>query len=491
MSIRRLLYRNLRLLLVLVVTNWCTLILHGQNSEFDKLFKEAREQQYNNPNKSLDLYKYLLKTDLEIDAEFSVQIKIMHTYNTLGQYIQMVETLQELKKIAPNITNKELLFEFWLEKALLYNNLSFPKQAKSSLLKAEELFEGLSNTQKDRNQKYLEYAYYSIEKIDNETDRVERLKTIQSFWNETEAVYDWFSYKLAEQYFDVDKDTSLYYFKSIVVSKNQLLIPIANYYIELLQNEGRVNIDSFDQLLGDDNLSFDLKISFIERIVNCYEVNLKQNKLVLFTDILDKIKVEKTILNRQAKSLLLESVYYNKREAKAREIETETENQNLIVLGLSTLILGYLFYTFYRRKQRVVKAEKEDAKEAAKRNVIPGKTEEEILERLERFEKSTLYLDKQLRIADLAKYLKTNTRYLSVILNEKKNKSFNSYVNQLRVAYIIDKLHNEPIYLSYKISYLAKESGFASQSSFSSSFKEVTGMPPSAYIKTITDKKGE
>lgn len=480
-------YRYINLLLILVFISWQTSVLHAQNSEFDKLFEEAREQQYNNPFKALDLYKYLLKTDLEKDSEFSVQLKKLHTYHILGQYVQMVETLQELEKSAPSIKDKELLFEFWLEKAILYNNLSFPKEAGGSLLKAEEFFEGLSSIQKDRNRMYLESAEYSFDNFASETDRIKRLKTIQSFWNETQANYDWFSYKLGEQYFEVDKDTSLYYFGTVVTSKNQFLSPIANSHIKIILNEEIDNIDTLNQILGNDNLSFDLKISFLERIVNYYDEDLNQDELVICIDVLDAMKAEKAILKRQAKSLLLESIYYNKREVEIFKAEKVKKQQKFIILGLSILIVGYLFYVlYYRKKKQIVKAEKEAAKSA-----IPSKTEEEILSRLKQFEKSTLYLDSQLRIAELAKYLKTNTRYLSVILNEKKNKSFNSYINQLRVAYIIDKLHNEPIYLSYKISYLAKESGFASQSSFSSSFKEVTGMPPSAYIKTITDKKTE
>lgn len=486
MQIKYFSYRYIGLLLAVAFVFWHSFSLHAQNSEFDKLFEEATEQQYNNPMKSLELYQYLLKTDLTKDSEFSVQLKKLHTYHILGQYVQMVETLQKLEKVAPSINNKELLLEFWLEKSLLYPMLSFPKEAKNSLLKAEELFETCTNIQKNKNQKYIEFANYSLEDFDNETERIERLKNIRSYWNESQANYDWFSYQLGEYYFDVDKDSSLYYFKTLITSQNQLLSPIAILHIEILQNEEMDYTYGVNQILEEDNLSLDMKISFLERIVNYYDDNTNQEELVWFTDALDTLKNERSILKRRAKSLLLESIYYNKREAKILNTQKIRERQNFIILGLSTLILSYLIFSYYRKKQQVAKAEKDVAK-----SNISSKTEEEILLRLNQFEKSTLYLDKQLRIADLAKYLKTNTRYLSVILNEKKNKSFNSYINQLRVAYIIDKLHNEPIYLSYKISYLAKESGFASQSSFSSSFKEVTGMPPSTYIKTITEKKTE
>lgn len=137
----------------------------------------------------------------------------------------------------------------------------------------------------------------------------------------------------------------------------------------------------------------------------------------------------------------------------------------------------------YHRKRLSEKAVTQP--EQAKTIVIPDRTEEEILEKLLKFEKSELFLDPQIRLATIAKELDTNTRYLSSIINASKARSFNAYINSLRIQYIVGKLTSEPRYRTYKISYLAEAGGFTSQSSFNTAFKEFTGLTPSAYIKKL------
>ncbi|HZW76980.1 MAG TPA: AraC family transcriptional regulator [Flavobacteriaceae bacterium] len=98
-------------------------------------------------------------------------------------------------------------------------------------------------------------------------------------------------------------------------------------------------------------------------------------------------------------------------------------------------------------------------------------------------------MDKNMRIGKLAKILDTNTRYLSTIINSEKNKTFNSYINSLRIPHIVYKIQADPQYLTYKVSYLAEVSGFVSQSSFTKAFKEEMGRIPSAFIKEEIEKQ--
>lgn len=65
----------------------------------------------------------------------------------------------------------------------------------------------------------------------------------------------------------------------------------------------------------------------------------------------------------------------------------------------------------------------------------------------------------------------------------------NSYINSLRINYILEKLNSDPKYLQYSISYLAGETGFSTHSKFSQVFKNVVGMNPSEYIKQLTQEK--
>ncbi|MDN5423779.1 MAG: tetratricopeptide repeat protein, partial [Chryseobacterium sp.] len=122
-----------------------------------------------------------------------------------------------------------------------------------------------------------------------------------------------------------------------------------------------------------------------------------------------------------------------------------------------------------------------------KRNesLMTSETESKLLELLEEFEKGDLYNNKNMSLSFLAAELNTNTKYLSYVINQHKNADVKTYVNRLRINYIIDKLINDEKYRQYKISILADECGFSSHSKFASVFKAVTDFSPSAYIKYL------
>jgi len=64
-------------------------------------------------------------------------------------------------------------------------------------------------------------------------------------------------------------------------------------------------------------------------------------------------------------------------------------------------------------------------------------------------------------------------------------KDFKNYINELRVGYIIEKLTTDPQYHKYKISTLAEEAGFSSQSKFAAAFRKVTDVSPSQFLEHL------
>ena len=56
-------------------------------------------------------------------------------------------------------------------------------------------------------------------------------------------------------------------------------------------------------------------------------------------------------------------------------------------------------------------------------------TEKRILEKMEEFENQLLYLDPHISILSLATFCETNIRYVSMILKNKKEQDFCSYIN--------------------------------------------------------------
>ncbi|WP_167375237.1 helix-turn-helix domain-containing protein [Chryseobacterium oleae] len=118
-------------------------------------------------------------------------------------------------------------------------------------------------------------------------------------------------------------------------------------------------------------------------------------------------------------------------------------------------------------------------------SLMTSETEAKLLELLEEFEKGDLYNNKNMSLSFLAAELNTNTKYLSYVINQHKNADVKTYVNRLRINYIVDKLINDEKYRQYKISILADECGFSSHSKFASVFKAVTDFSPSSYIKYL------
>lgn len=134
------------------------------------------------------------------------------------------------------------------------------------------------------------------------------------------------------------------------------------------------------------------------------------------------------------------------------------------------------------------KAESAAKKEPAKNLVISTETEQNILARLKKFEASGKFTQREMSLAMLAAQLDTNTKYLSEIINKQYQDNFNTYINKLRIGYIIEKMKTEPAYLNYKISYLAEESGFSSHSSFATVFKSITGIAPTTFIEFLKEE---
>jgi AraC-like DNA-binding protein len=131
-----------------------------------------------------------------------------------------------------------------------------------------------------------------------------------------------------------------------------------------------------------------------------------------------------------------------------------------------------------------------DVEEATNLNfTIKDETRTEILEKLIKIEEKKLFLRQDFTLHNVAKKLKTNTAYLSKIVNSELDKNFSSYVNELRINYIIIELKNNAKLRSYSINAIAEEIGYKSPESFTKYFKVATGISPSIYIKKINQMK--
>lgn len=97
------------------------------------------------------------------------------------------------------------------------------------------------------------------------------------------------------------------------------------------------------------------------------------------------------------------------------------------------------------------------------------------------FEKEKIYRDPNLSLDCLAERLNISSGYLSRLINDITNKSFNQFINEYRVHEVQKNLLSKE-YAHYNILSIGLESGFNSKASFNRNFKEVTGLAPQEYI---------
>ena len=214
----------------------------------------------------------------------------------------------------------------------------------------------------------------------------------------------------------------------------------------------------------------------------------------------------------------LNTRFLNQQFSKLEKQNTEQEEKNFtksIFIAISGIFIigNLLFFFFYSRAKKrqilkirnVLKNLKEKNNEQTEievtrksdDNTDPGtslmssETEQLLLTKLENFEREQLFTDKKVSLSYVATHIGTNTKYLSFVIKKYKGKGFNTYINELRINYILEKLNTEPVYRQYKISTLAEDAGFSSHSKFTTIFKSVTDVSPSHFIKYIESKDNQ
>ena len=97
---------------------------------------------------------------------------------------------------------------------------------------------------------------------------------------------------------------------------------------------------------------------------------------------------------------------------------------------------------------------------------------------LELVETEKIFLQRDLRLKEVADRLGTSAHYLSQVLNERLSLSFNDFVNKHRVEEAMKMLATGD---DSKMESLALDTGFNNKVSFNKAFKKFTGLTPSQY----------
>lgn len=366
-------------------------------------------------------------------------------------------------------TNSRLNF-FDQNKLLIQEGLDFIK--KNNYEEYTGYFASLKGTDAFHQKKYD----FAIEKLN------ESLKLYDDNWKHLTEIY----YLGLSYWYKGDKNTALYYLLKInnEYKNTGKLDPKFRPAIELLidyykeQGDTKSQLEYVDQLLALDK---------------AYEKDFKY----LYATLLKEY---------DAKDLKEEKLHLENALSKEKRIK-------IILITLSTVVLSILVYLI-RKRQRYYKkmlvqingnelppVENKviENSKSIKRKEITDTNEisdinpliiENILSFLEKFEKEKKFLKRDLHLHDLAQECGTNISYLSKVINYYKKENFLSYINNLRMNYVIELWKIDPKSRHLRIQEISLKVGFSTAQSFSKNFKEKYQISPSFFLKSL-EKENE
>jgi AraC-like DNA-binding protein len=496
---------------------FCGIALAQENTS--ALLKQAEDALYSDPPEAIRIADYISEKSDKPEILLKAAYILTSAFYMEGKYNNALKIgLEFSEKDSENTTDTQLELNILLSKIL--KELEINSLAIKYYGKAKNALNSVSDSN-TKNWVAGKIIQYSLEK--NQKDSLPNLNQFYSvkskFKKITSAQYSSqignIDLEIAEMHLGkFQLDSAQYYLSSAFreskkeKSGNYLemksLIKYGEYFFLKNANSEAIDTLSSALLLAEKFTNLPEQVVITEAIAKNY---LALNDLKNFNSYNQKAE-ELSLTFGDAENDAVNTAYnfYNTNEANKFETRRAASRKNLWVLGGIFMVL-FLFWIFTKlrygakikqyqkflgyleKRKDTIAAPAPPKIEAAKALNIPKETEEQLLVKLGEFENSLDFTKKEISLSRMALQFETNTKYLSELINAHKQKNFNTYINELRINYITDKLKNDPKYLQYKISYLAEDSGFSSHSVFATVFKSVTGISPTTFITILQNKQ--
>ncbi|MPT32486.1 MAG: helix-turn-helix domain-containing protein [Chryseobacterium sp.] len=460
-------------------------------------------------NETIKLYQQSLKyhyTTLELKC----LLTLGYNYDFINKIEKSLEYAKLLEKRAKEENNTILLTDAYRLQGREFNKLEMRKEALASLDRALTVVD-----EKDfqaRGSIYTEYAiiYQNhdqskyFESIGNAIKNHQKIKDIKN--KNYRLSYD---YNILATYYDnkniYDKAIENYKNSLLFSKENPIMKGVLNYNIgNIYMKKGQWQ-KALERLLIAEKLAKykpDLLAYIYDELSNVYLELNENNKSMSYRIKYKELQTEQD----SEKYVAAQSVHKQIIEEKDKGFSIQKKLLLAIIFLILLVFTALLIINKNKSKKQFANYQKIIEKLQNQESLLPApvisnsaaeKTtfsvssdkEVEILKKLEKFERSEGFKNKNLSLSSMAESLGTNTAYLSTVINSNKNKNFNNYINELRINYIIQKLKNDPQYLKYKISHLAEECGFSSHNTFTIAFSNLAGVSPSNFVKFLTKER--
>lgn len=493
------------------------------------------------PKKRIQLYLQIFKDAKDIGDRKSILTSgknLMILYYNIGENEKSIEYSYELEKAAKEADDNESIAMAYIERGTALSALGLFDENYKELRKAEYFVNKLT----DENKKHFNRAhiyqgltsgYYIPKKAHQDTillyfkkslQESEKIKDVENT-RQTDEKYDMISYlymnigmyyamisnpkrlDIAEEY--LQKSLNILNqrkFTQMKVDKIPILNYLGHFYSEQGKNTEAIEYAQEVLQLEKRTHSPASRVAAYATLTNSFESLKNKDSTIKYMALYSNLSDSLAHSNKMSADKTIKKISQQKDKTYQNNILQFT-----VVVFIIALVLVAGGWWYWKRNQNKLHQRYETIIEKLKTEnqtpetpdhqpteikqennlIISEETTALLLNKLSKFEKSEKFLKKDLTLTSLSNSLATNPRYLSEIIKQYKNKSFNNYINGLRIQFITNKLYDTPIFREYKISYLAEACGFSSREVFAVIFKKETGVSPSYFISQLKKEKTE
>jgi YesN/AraC family two-component response regulator len=287
---------------------------------------------------------------------------------------------------------------------------------------------------------------------------------------------------LGKFFFEINKnDSALFYLNlsNTIAVENNFLGILADNYLQLSQIEEskRNTAKAFEHYKTYSNLKDSIfnidKFGDINNLQRTYEVS-KTNQQI------EQLTIEQHIKER--------TIYYQK------ILWMVTIGVLILVSIVSFVIflqkrkLNIAYKILFEKNIEILDKQyntfQNDQKKYQKR-VLSHNVQDELLKKiLTVMENTTIICDNEFTLDKLADMVQANHADVSQVINSSIKQNFRSFLNRYRIREA-QRFFSENDTEKYTIEHIAQQVGFKSRNSFSNAFKEITGVTPNFYLKSI------
>lgn len=503
---------------------WVYLNAYIQNAkrkrDYETLFYGYRSATYYSDKKQKLLYVdsalIASKKTKNLDIVGSAYLFKGGTYYEFREYKTALDNYLLANDILNNSSDQFLKNKVLYSIAVIKSYLGYYDDALSLLREAAEYF-----SRKDNPSYTLYYmrSLYRMGEVYQKTGKYKQAADINLLGLQESLKYN---EKIQEQYFNLAIGLDDYYAKNYAIAiqnitkalptiaENQYfdLVATGNFYIGksyiAMRQENKAlpylhKVDSV--LVKNQYLSPELREGY-ELLINYYKKNDNKDLQLYYINQLLKLDNVSSENNQYLaykinKEYDTKSLLETKQKLEQRFSVWQRYSfwiSSLLVIVAVVLLIRYLRLreknkTLREKFEQVLLQQEEQSKFVQDKKIkpadIPQDVIDNILSKLEAFEEKQEFLNPRIDQKWLADKFKTNSAYISKVVNVYKESNFNGYINRLRIHYLIQLLKKEPKYRLYTVQALSKLSGYTSPRHFSDAFYAETKLRPTYFMEQL------